>query len=245
MSLARTLVLIPALNEAGCVAATIGNWRHLGAGWVRVVDNGSTDDTAAIAREAGAEVVNEAKRGYGAAAWRGLQNLPADVQWILFSSADGSDRLTKNEAQQWQQQVEAGFDLLIGDRVTPAQSREHLKAVQGFGNRLCCVLIALGWGRRFNDMGSLRLIRRTAIQQLALKDRSFGWNVEMQVRAIEHGLRIVELPVGYHPRTVGRSKISGNFFGTVRAGGSIVSMMVKLWLTKRRCHAAPDVEIRH
>jgi glycosyltransferase involved in cell wall biosynthesis len=241
MFLASTLALIPALNESGCVAATIENWQTLGTKWVRVVDNGSTDDTATVARVAGAEVVNELKRGYGAAAWRGLQNLPADVQWILFSSADGSDRLTKDEAQQWQQQVDAGFDLLIGDRVTPAQSREHLKAVQGFGNRLCCVLIALGWGRRFNDMGSLRLIRRKAIEQLALKDRSFGWNVEMQVRAIEQGLRIIELPVVYHPRTVGRSKISGSFFGTVRAGASIVLMMVKLWGTKRRGR----VEIHH
>ena len=234
MFLARTLVLIPALNEAGCVAATIENWRQLGARRVRVVDNGSTDDTAGIARQAGAEVVSETKRGYGAAAWRGLQGLPAEVEWILFSSADGSDRLTTDDIEQWQRQVDAGFDLLIGDRVTPAQSREHLKAVQGFGNALCCVLIELGWGRRFNDMGSLRLIRRTAIEQLALRDRSFGWNVEMQVRAIEHGFRIVELPVTYHPRAAGESKISGSFLGTIRAGHSILLMMMKLRLTKRK-----------
>src|SRR5687768_13546827 len=128
MFLARTLVLIPALNEAGCVAATVESWRHLSARWVRVVDNGSTDDTARVAQNAGAEVVTETERGYGAAAWRGLQNLPADVEWILFSSADGSDRLTGDDVEQWQRQVDAGFDLLIGDRVTPAPSREHLKA---------------------------------------------------------------------------------------------------------------------
>jgi glycosyltransferase involved in cell wall biosynthesis len=230
----RTLVLIPALNEAGCIAATVENWRGLGARWVRVVDNGSFDNTSELARATGAEVVHEPKRGYGAAAWRGLQNLPADVEWILFSSADGSDRLTPAELVQWNACVENGIELITGDRVTPLASRAHLKVVQSFGNRLCCSLIALGWNQRFNDMGSLRLIRRAAFEPLALKDRSFGWNVEMQVRALEHGLRIVELPVVYHPRTVGTSKISGNFFGTVRAGASIVLMMAKLWLTKKR-----------
>ncbi len=229
----RTLILIPALNEAGCIATTIGNWRELGFRSVRVVDNGSSDDTAAVAHEAGAEVVNEPKRGYGAAAWRGLQNPPADIEWILFSSADGSDRLTAAELAQWQNHADNGYDLITGDRVTPLKSRAHLKTVQSFGNRLCCDLIARGWGRRFADMGSLRLVRRVALERLALKDRSFGWNVEMQVRAIEHGLRIVELPVGYHPRAAGESKISGSVLGTMRAGRSILLMMTKLWLTKR------------
>jgi glycosyltransferase involved in cell wall biosynthesis len=232
--LAETLVLIPALNEAECIAGTVRAWRALGASRVRVIDNASTDATAVMAREAGAEVVSEPNRGYGAAAWRGLQQVPPEVSWILFSSADGSDRLSAAELIQWHHAVDEGFDLIIGDRVSPATSREHLKSVQSFGNRLCCWLIAAGWRRRFQDMGSLRLVRRAALEQLQLQDRRFGWNVEMQVRAIEHGLRIVELPVAYHARTAGRSKISGSFLGTIRAGSSIIAMMTKLWLTRQK-----------
>jgi GT2 family glycosyltransferase len=230
----ETLVVIPALNEAQCIGDTIQSWRACGAGSIRVVDNGSTDATASVARQAGAEVVHQPQRGYGAAAWRGIQQPPPSTAWFLFSSADGSDRLTDDELADWQRAVDAGNDLIVGDRVTPARSREHLKSIQSFGNRLCCRLIALGWRREFVDMGSLRLIRRTALQQLNLQDRKFGWNVEMQVRAIEHGFRLVERPVGYHPRAAGRSKISGSFLGTIRAGTSILAMMTQLWLTRRK-----------
>lgn len=232
--LQTTLVIIPALNEAACLAATVQSWRDLGAGWVRVVDNGSTDETAAVARAAGADVVMEPKRGYGAAAWRGLQGLPAEIEWILFSSADGSDQLSPKELNEWQRAVDSRMELIIGDRVSSAASREQLKLVQSFGNRLCCGLIALGWGRRFADMGSLRLIRRAVLERLALQDRGFGWNVEMQVRAIEHGVRIVEMPVAYHPRRAGRSKISGSFLGSFRAGRGILGMVFKLWRTRKR-----------
>lgn len=230
----RTLVVIPALNEALCVAETVRAWRILGAAHVRVVDNGSTDGTSEVARDAGAETVLEPRRGYGAAAWRGLQQSPPDVEWILFSSADGSDQLTAQDIVAWQQAVDDECDLIIGDRVTPAASREHLKAVQSFGNRLCCWLIALGWRRRFADMGSLRLAHRAALEQLDLQDRGFGWNVEMQVRAIERGMKMIELPVAYHPRRAGQSKISGNWLGTVRAARGILAMIFKLWRTRKR-----------
>ena len=229
-----TLVLIPALDEAESIGPTIQRWQTLRVGRVRVVDNGSSDGTAKVAAGHGAEVLHEAKRGYGAAAWRGLQELPPTMEWVLFSSGDGSDRLTEKDLEAWEQCAAAGYDLIIGDRVTPAPSREHLKSIQSFGNSLCCHLIRLGWGRRFKDMGSLRLVRLSALDTLQLKDRSFGWNIEMQVRAIEHGLRIIELPVSYHPRTAGRSKISGSFLGTCRAGASILSMTARLWLTRRR-----------
>src|SRR5688572_2290671 len=97
------LVLIPALNEGACIAETVRCWQALGVARVRVVDNGSTDDTARLAEREGAEVLFERQRGYGAAAWRGLRDWPADCDWVLFSSADGSDRLNKHEANDWQQ----------------------------------------------------------------------------------------------------------------------------------------------
>jgi glycosyltransferase involved in cell wall biosynthesis len=229
-------VLIPAWNEAACVAATVARWRALGMRRVRVVDNGSTDATAAAARAAGAEVVAEPRRGYGAAAWRGLQDWPADCAWALFSSADGSDRLGPAELPAWQAAVDAGADLVLGDRVTRPESRRALKPVQRLGNALQCAVIAAGWGRRFRDMASLRLVRRAAFDRLRLADRAFGWNVEMQVRALELGLRCVELPVTFHPRTAGESKISGNWLGTWRAGEGILRMLLQL--ARLRCGAA-------
>lgn len=230
--LQRTIVIIPALNEAECVARTVSFWRELGVAGVRVVDNGSTDATAALAAAAGAEVRHEARRGYGAACWTGLLDWPAGVDWILFSSADGSDRLAALELAQWQREVEAGAVLIMGDRFSAPASRRQLKAVQRFGNRLCCTLIFLGWGGRFRDMGSLRLLRRTAFEAMALKDRGFGWNIEMQVRALELGLRWRELPVAYHPRLAGTSKISGSLRGTIKAAWGMMRMILELRLRR-------------
>ena len=230
----RTVVIIPALNEAACVRETVEAWKAARFAQVLVVDNGSADNTMVEAESAGARVVSEPQRGYGAAAWRGLQHVPDGLEWVLFSSADGSDRLTPEDVARWQTTVDSGYDLIIGDRVSSAASRGHLKTVQSFGNRLCCVLIALGWRRRFNDMGSLRLVHISALRSMDLQDRGFGWNVEMQVRAIERGFRIIELPVDYHPRRAGESKISGSFMGTLRAGRGILLMVAKLWLSRHR-----------
>ncbi|WP_272940898.1 glycosyltransferase [Opitutus terrae] len=225
--LGRTAVLIPALNEAPCIADTVHYWQKWGAALVRVVDNGSTDATAARAREAGAEVRTEPRRGYGAAAWTGSRDLPATIEWILFSSADGSDRI-EGAAAAFQTEIDSGAALVLGERVTRPDSRRRLTPMQRFGNALGCALIALGWGRRFRDLASLRVIRRDAFERLALRDRGFGWNVEMQVRALEHGLRIAEVPVHFHPRAAGESKISGNLAGVWRAGWGILTTVAKL-----------------
>jgi len=230
--LSRTVVVIPALNEAPCVAGTVTYWRGRGARLVRVVDNGSTDDTGARARSAGAEVLREPRRGYGAAAWMGTLDLPPAVEWIVFSSADGSDRLDDAEQAAFQAVINHGADLVLGERVSLAASRHRLTPTQRFGNALCCAPIALGWGRRFHDMASLRAIRRSAFERLKLADRGFGWNVEMQVRAVEHGLRIAEVPVCFHPRVAGESKISGNLSGIVRAGWGIIAMVGKLYASR-------------
>ena len=231
--LSRTVVVIPALNEAPCVASTVAYWRGRGAGLVRVVDNGSTDGTAIRALVAGAAVVREPQRGYGAAAWAGTLALPPRIEWIVFSSADGSDRLDATEAEEFQRAIDGGADLVLGERVTLHESRRRLTPTQRFGNALCCELIALGWGRRFRDMASLRAIRWSAFERLQLADRGFGWNVEMQVRAVERGLRIAEVPVQFFPRAAGESKISGNLRGIIRAGWGILAMVGKLYVGRR------------
>lgn len=237
--LPSTIVLIPALNEAPCIAATVQRWHALGAGRVRVVDNGSTDATSSLAHAAGAEVVSEPCRGYGAAAWCGLQNWPSDSDWVLFSSADGSDRLTPDDLPAWQGAVDAGADLVLGERTSLAAGCRHLKAVQRFGNWLTCGVIAAGWGRRFRDMASLRLVRHSALLAAQMQDRAFGWNVEMQVKAIKLGWRITELPVVYHPREAGQSKISGSLQGTMRAGFGILRTLTMVWRLHRSRRALP------
>jgi glycosyltransferase involved in cell wall biosynthesis len=229
---ARCVVLIPALNERDCVGHTVRQWLEAGFRAVRVIDNGSTDGTAEVARAAGAEVVSEPARGYGAAAWRGLQDLPPGVGWVLFSSADGSDALDPAECRQWEE-ASVDADLLLGDR---SGSRDSLSAMNA-SQRLCTTLFRMvvqaGWGRSFGDVGSLRAVRIGVVPILRLADRGFGWNVEMQVRAVEAGLRIVELPVRFRPRRAGESKISGNPSGTIRAAWGILAMMFRLWRTRR------------
>ncbi len=237
--MAQAVVVIPALNEELCIAATVRHWRERGAGLVRVVDNGSTDGTTAVAKAAGAEVVSEPQRGYGAAAWRGTRELPVGIDWIVFSSADGSDRFDDGAAQGFQAAVLAGADLILGERVTRADSRRWLSPTQRFGNALCCWLIALGWGRRFRDMASLRAIRREVFEALALEDRAFGWNVEMQVRALEQRRQIAEVPVPFFPRAAGDSKISGNLRGILRAGWGILTMVGRQYLRRWRPVPAP------
>lgn len=230
---ANCVVVIPALNEEAVVSATVRHWLEMGFGMVRVVNNGSVDATSKVARDAGAEVVDERARGYGAAAWRGMQGLPDGIEWVLFSSADGSDLLEEAERDEWVGAAARGADLMLGDRTTDASSRRALNLSQRVCTSLFCWAVRWGWGRRFGDVGSLRALRLEAAQRLNLTDRGFGWNVEMQVRAVEAGLRILEMPVRFRPRRGGESKISGTVMGTARAAWAILWTMFRLWRTRR------------
>lgn len=232
-----TIVILPALNEAECVAEVVRHWLGHGAARVRVVDNGCADATAELARKAGAEVVAEPKRGYGSAAWRGLQHLPPTIKWVLFSAADGSDRMDPGVVAAFQSAVDGGADLVVGERVSSPDSQRHLTPAQRFGNWLCCRLLRLGWGCKFRDLGSLRLIRREALVRLDLQDRGFGWNMEMQVRAVEQGLLIVEVPVNHRPRLAGTQKISGNPLGVVKAGWGMLGITLRLYRQRGRRYA--------
>ncbi|MCU0792779.1 MAG: glycosyltransferase family 2 protein [Opitutaceae bacterium] len=223
---ASVQVVIPALNEEATIAAVVTGLRSLGVERVRVVDNGSTDDTPARARAAGAEVISEPKRGYGQACWTGTRQLDTEVEWILFCDADGSDELA--DLPRLFAEAAAGADLVLGDRRARPDARAVMTPVQNFGNALSVSLIRLGWGHRYHDLGPLRLIRRSLYERIGMRDRGFGWTIEMQVRAVELGARIVELPVAYHPRKGGRSKISGTIKGSVQAGTIILSTLALL-----------------
>jgi hypothetical protein len=220
------LVLIPVRNEAATIAQVIQTLQAAGLRRIRVVDNGSTDDSAAIARAAGAEVISEPTPGYGQACWRGLQVLPEDVDWILFCDGDGSDDLSQLPEFL---HLRDYYDLVLGDRSALPEARVALTPMQRFGNGLATRLIQLGWGQVYHDLGPMRLIRRSALEQIDMQDRGFGWTVEMQVRAVELGLRYREIPVGYYPRQGGESKISGSLVGTLKASAGILGTLGQLY----------------
>ena len=220
------LVVIPALNEEETVAGVVHNLHRRGFERIRVIDNGSTDTTASRARVAGAEVLTEPRCGYGRACRRGLENIPPGIAWILFCDADGSDDLDDVDLM-----IAAAehADLVLGNRFATKVGCEAMTSVQRLGNRLISKLIERGWGFRFADFGPLRLIRRQALDDIDMRERGFGWNVVMQIRALEAGLRIKEVPVRYRPRQGGRSKISGNAFGAICAGFGILQAIVRLY----------------
>lgn len=222
------LVIIPAHNEEACIAAVIARLRACGFQHIRVVDNGSTDHTAEVAREAGAEVVSIPGRGYGLACWTGGAHPPAGMDWFLYCNADASDDF---DAYGDFARLADGHDLIIGAR-TYSEDHRHMTVPQRFGNWLAPALIQAFWGYRFSDLGPQRAIRIAAYRKLDLLDRGFGWTVEMQIRAVEEGLRVVEIPVRTFPRPAGQSKISGTVRGSVQAGVIILSTIFQL-LTRR------------
>jgi glycosyltransferase involved in cell wall biosynthesis len=224
------LVIIPVRNEESTIVTVIKSLQTLGLNQIRVVDNGSTDASAAQAQEAGAEVIFEPIPGYGRACWRGLQQLPAEIEWILFCDGDGSDDLSQLPEFLAQRD---NFDLIIGARNATAAGRRAMTPVQKFGNRLASLLINWGWGYQYHDLGPLRLIRRSALEKIQMQDRGMGWTVEMQVRAVECNLRICELPVSYRYRQGGKSKISGTVTGSIKAGMVIMGTIASLFLRRQ------------
>lgn len=224
------MVVIPALNEEASLTSVIARLRGCCVSQIRVVDNGSQDRTAEVARRCGTEVVSEPRRGYGQACWTGCQNLPPGVKWILFCNADGSDDLEKIPALL---NAAETAEFVLGARLADGKGGDHLTVPQRFGNRLATWLIRLLWGRRYADLGPLRLISRAAFERLEMQDRGFGWTVEMQVRAVEEKLAIHELPVRNFPRCAGVSKISGTVKGSFQGGTIILTTIAKLSLNRR------------
>ena len=145
-------------------------------------------------------------------------DLPAGIEWLLYCNADASDDL---DALDRFAQLAPGHDLILGSR-TDRETRRGMTLPQRFCNWLAPMLIYLIWRHRFRDLGPQRAIRVDAYRRLDMQDRGYGWTVEMQVRAVEEGLRIAEIPVRSFPRTAGSSKISGTFRGTILAGAVIL-----------------------
>lgn len=234
---AGVYVIIPALNEEQSLPLVLSDLPAVEA--VIVVDNGSTDRTAAVATAHGAIVVKEPVRGYGQACLRGLREAARLIhlsacdtdRLIVFVDADYSDfpemlpRLVKPI-------MEGKADFVLGSRLLGVREPGAMPPQSVYGNRLACWLMRLLWGHRFTDLGPFRAIRHSALQRLGMSDRNFGWTIEMQIRAVWAGLRIQELPVPYRCR-IGHSKISGTFSGTIRAGAKILYTIARYALQSR------------
>jgi glycosyltransferase involved in cell wall biosynthesis len=214
--------IMPVLNEEAALRVVLPALPESLRARLIIVDNGSTDGSPAVARAHGARVVREDTRGYGAACLAGLAAVQdaADDDVILFLDGDASDDLCDIPAVTGP--VERGeADLVIGSRMLGRCERGALALHSRFGNWLAATLIYRRTGVRFTDLGPLRAIRMDALRQLAMRDRAFGWTVEMQLKAAQHGLRTMEVPVNYR-RRIGKSKISGTLSGSVRAGITIL-----------------------
>jgi len=230
---ARVGVVIPALNEERALAPVLAElWPALdslaeatGRGaLVVVVDNGSTDATAEVARQGGALVVAEPRRGYGQACLAGLAELDRhgfeDGDWVVFLDADHSDH-PADLVDVAAPLVEDRADFVIGSRVLGGATMEALLPQAWFGNRLACGLMRLLFGARYSDLGPFRALTMGALRHLAMHDTNFGWTIEMQLKAHMARLRVVEVPVRYRAR-IGTSKITGTLRGTLGAGSKIL-----------------------
>jgi glycosyltransferase involved in cell wall biosynthesis len=216
-------LIIPALDEEDALGPLLAAIDRSLVRDVIVGDNGSVDRTAEVARAGGATVVRIDERGYGAACAGALELLAPDVDLVVFMDADGSDDPAEMAALM-DPIIRGEADLVIGARTMV--ERGALTPQQRFGNWLATRLIHLIYGYRYSDLGPFRAIRRELLDRIAMRDRRYGWTVEMQIRALQLGARIVEVPVRYR-RRVGRSKISGTVTGVIKAGFWIVYTIVK------------------
>jgi glycosyltransferase involved in cell wall biosynthesis len=230
-------LVIPALDERPSIDALFAALAPQREGIVRHVvlaDNGSRDGTPEAAAGHGAVVVHEPQRGYGAAclralAWIGEQETPPDV--VAFLDADLAD--DPASLPDLLAPIGRGdADLVIGSRVRAAE-RGALSAVQRAGNGLACTMMAVLGGRRYTDLGPFRVVTWDALTRLRMADRTWGWTVEMQMKAALLDLRTAEVDVPYRRRHAGRSKISGTVRGVVTAGSKIIWTIVCLWWRRR------------
>ena len=224
----KIVVIIPAFNEENAVGIVIREIpKHLVAEII-VVNNNSNDQTAQIAKEAGATVLNENRQGYGWACLKGIdyckqQNILPDI--VVFMDADHSDypeempRLIKPI-------IEQNFDMVIGSRALGKRERGSMTPQQIFGNWLATNLIKIFYGVTYTDLGPFRAITFEKLIAMKMQDTTYGWTVEMQLKAAKMKLKVVEVPVNYRSR-IGVSKVSGTLKGTIMAGYKILSWIFK------------------
>lgn len=230
-SIMKVTIIIPALNEEQSIALVLNELKFDFIHKVIVVNNGSTDNTALVAKESGAVVIDEPQRGYGKACMTGIEEALKDrPDYIAFLDADYSDN-PKNLVDLFKKALD-GFDLVVGSRVIRKDASKALLPQARFGNWLATNLMFLFFGgTKFTDLGPFRIIRTSTLKKLQMQDQDFGWTVEMQAKALIHKINSAEIAVDYKDR-IGKSKISGTVKGSVLAGNKILQTIFKLYLKK-------------
>ena len=225
---AIVVVIIPAFNEENGVGEVISEIPRELVNEIIVVNNASTDETARIAKRAGATVLNEPVRGYGRACLKGIDYIKQSdprPDIVVFIDADHSDY--PEEITELINPILSGnVDLVIGSRSLGRKEKGSMTPQQIFGNWLATRLLAIFYNARFTDLGPFRAIRLDSLLQLDMKDKTYGWTVEMQLKAAKKKMAWTEVPVRYRKR-IGFSKISGTLKGTLMAGYKIIATIIR------------------
>jgi len=217
-------LIIPALNEEESLPRVLQQVPPGAVDEIIVVDNGSTDQTATVARRAGARVISEPRRGYGAACWAGFQAVAADI--LVYMDADGS--FLPSEIPRLVEPVTRGkAQLVLGSRTLRAEDAKAIPFHARLGNRFIAYAISAASGNRITDLGPFRAVTRTTLENLRMRERTYGWPCEMILKASQHNYPIVEVPVSYRPRIGGESKVSGTLRGSAKAALAILRVTLR------------------
>ena len=220
-------VIIPAFNESKSIGKVIADIPDM-VSEIIVVDNASTDNTGDFAKEKGATVLRENRKGYGYSCLKGMDYISKKAKKndiIVFLDGDYSDFPAEIELL-ISPIISSGFDMVIGSRVLGERQKGSMLFQQIAGNWLATTLIKLFYNAHFTDLGPFRAITWNALQRINMKDKTFGWTVEMQVKAAKLNLKFTEIPVSYRKR-IGVSKVSGTIKGTILAGYKILLTIFK------------------